>query len=123
MGSGVTSGHPSQEFSVVDDEIGKGELMRVEQERCDDQRHYSDPEVNHVPSPDGQCCKKQNDHGPDTQIYGRPGESRVENAEGDSSCSETSTCSDISSATKVQVAKNRMSVDLGREHFEDRRSR
>ena len=97
--------------------------MRVEQEWRDDEGHDGEPEVDHVPGPDGQCRKEQNDDRSDTQIDGWSRESRVENAEGNSSCSETSTGGNVSSTTKVQVAENRVSVDLGREDFENGRGR
>jgi hypothetical protein len=46
--SRVSSRHPSQELSIVDDEIGKRELMRVEQEWRDAQTDDGDPKVDNV---------------------------------------------------------------------------
>ena len=44
----VTSRHPSQELAVVDNEIGKRELMRVEQEWRNTKTENGDPEVDDV---------------------------------------------------------------------------
>ena len=35
VSSRVSSRHPTKVFSVVDNEISEGELVRVEEERCD----------------------------------------------------------------------------------------
>lgn len=77
----VASRHPSQELSVIDDEVGKRELMRVEQEWCDDEGHDGEPEVDHVPGPHRQSCKEQNDDRSNAQVDGWPRETRVEDAE------------------------------------------
>lgn len=97
--------------------------MRVEQEWRNDKGHDGEPEVDHIPGPDGQCREEQDDDRSDTQIDGGSCESGVEDAEGDSSRCKSSTGGDVSSTTKVQVAQNGVSVDLGREDFEDRRGR
>lgn len=47
MSPRVTSGHPAKIFSVVDDEVTEGELMRVEEEGGDAEGHNREPEVDH----------------------------------------------------------------------------
>ena len=56
MGQGVTTRHPAKEFAIVDDEVSEGELVRVEEERCDTKREDCEPEVNEVWRPDRQGC-------------------------------------------------------------------
>ena len=48
MGSTVTSRHPSEELSVIDDKVGERELMGVEQEGSDTKTKDGNPEVNDV---------------------------------------------------------------------------
>lgn len=86
--------------------------MRVEQEWRNDEGHDREPEVDHVPSPDCQSSKEQDNDGSDTQVDGWSGESRVENAERDSRCRKASTRRNVSRTTEIQVAQDRMGVDL-----------
>ena len=48
MGSTVTSRHPSEELSVIDNEIGERKLMGVEEEWSDTETKDSNPEVDDV---------------------------------------------------------------------------
>jgi hypothetical protein len=48
----VTSGHPPQELSIINDEIGVRELMRVEQEWRYTKTDDGDPEIDQVRDPD-----------------------------------------------------------------------
>lgn len=77
----VTARHPSKEFTIVDNKVGEGELMRVEQERCDDERHNADPEVDEMGHPD--CHRDVDEHQerPHAKINAGTGESRVQDAE------------------------------------------
>lgn len=77
----VTTRHPSKEFTVVDHKVGERELMRVEQERCDDERHNADPEVDEMGHPD--CHRDVDEHQerPHAKINAGAGESRVQDAE------------------------------------------
>lgn len=75
MGPGVPSGHPSEEFPVVDDKVGKGELMRVEEEWRDGERKHGDPEVNEVVGPDSQRDEQEQDEGSHAEVDGRSSES------------------------------------------------
>lgn len=54
MSPGITTRHPSKELAVVNDEVGEGKLMRVEEEGSDAKRHDRDPEVDQVWGPDRQ---------------------------------------------------------------------
>ena len=49
----ITTGHPTQELSVIDDEVGEGELVRVEHEWRNAKGQNREPEINQVGSPDG----------------------------------------------------------------------
>jgi hypothetical protein len=48
MSSTVTSRHPSEELSVINDKVGERELMGVEQEGSDTKTKDGNPEVNDV---------------------------------------------------------------------------
>ena len=47
----ITARHPPQELSMVDDEVGEGELMRVEEERRDTESEDGTPEVDEMRNP------------------------------------------------------------------------
>ena len=49
----ISSRHPPQKFTIIDDEVGKGELVRVEKEWSDTEREDREPEVDEVWYPDG----------------------------------------------------------------------
>lgn len=131
MGPGVTSRHPSQELAIVDDKVGEGELMRVEEEGRDTERHDRNPEVDQVWCPDRQGDIDQEHDRPQTQVDRWPSETRAErtmsistgalraekgdilkNAERDTGSGETTPGSNVSSSTEVQVAQDRVRVDL-----------
>jgi len=56
MGQGIAARHPAKEFAIIDDEIGEGELVRVEEERSDAEREDCEPEVDEEWRPDRQGC-------------------------------------------------------------------
>lgn len=81
MRSRVATRHPSKEFTIVDDEVGERELMRVEQEGCDDERHNTDPEVDEMGHPN---CHRDVDEYQEcahAEVDAGTGESRVQDAE------------------------------------------
>ena len=43
--SRVSSGHPPQKFAIIDNEVGEGKLVRVEEEWGDTKREDRKPEV------------------------------------------------------------------------------
>jgi len=47
VSSGVSSRHPSEVLSVIDNEVAEGELMRVEEEGSDTEGENRNPEVDH----------------------------------------------------------------------------
>ena len=89
MGSGVTSRHPSKELSVVNDEVGEGELMRVEQEWGDTKTKDGNPEVDDVRDEYRHSDVKQEHQSSDTKIDRGAGESRA--GISDTSCSKRQT--------------------------------
>jgi len=123
MGSRVTSGHPSKQLSIVDDEVAVGELMRVEEEGRDRQRQNRDPEIDEVWRPEGQSDVKQQHKRSQSQVDGGASKTRVKNAKRDPRGGKSSPCRDVSSSTKVEIVEDRVSVDLGREDLKDRRQR
>lgn len=108
----VTSRHPSQELAIVDDEVGKGELMRVEHERCDTERHHGDPEVDQVRHPNRHRDVENDEQGAHAEVDARSRESRVQNRERKSSSCETTTCRDVTSTTECQVRQDGVAVNL-----------
>lgn len=63
---------------------------------------------------------EQDEKIPHAHVYARTSKSGIEDAEGDSSSSESTTGCDVSSTTECQIAQNRVRVDLGRKDFEYR---
>jgi hypothetical protein len=61
---------------------------------------------------------EQDEKIPHAHVYTRTSKSRIEDAEGDSSSSESTTGCDVSGTTKRQIAQNRVGVNLGRKDFE-----
>jgi hypothetical protein len=91
VGSAVTSRHPSKELSVVDDEVGEGELVRVEDEWRDTQTEDSHPEVNDVGDEDGHGNVKQQYQRSHTEVNRGTGESRATSLAQDPNEIETGT--------------------------------
>lgn len=77
VSSAVSSRHPSEELSVVDDEVGEGKLVRVEQEGSDTQTKDRHPEVDDVGDPDGHGDVKQENQGSHTEVDRWSGKSRA----------------------------------------------
>ena len=108
---------------VINNKVGGRELVRVEQEWRDTQRQNRNPEVCDPTCPERQSDIEQHHQGPHSEIDTRAGEAGVEDAERDARCCETTTRRDVPRATECQVGQNRVSIDLCRENFEDRRER
>lgn len=75
MCSRITSRHPTKEFSVVDDKVGNGELVRVEKERSNTETDDSNPEVDKMRNPDCEGDKEKEDKGTHTEVDRRSSES------------------------------------------------
>lgn len=56
MGQGITTGHPAKEFAIIDDEVGEGELVGVEEEWSDTKCEDCEPEVDEEWRPDRKGC-------------------------------------------------------------------
>jgi hypothetical protein len=121
MRTRVASRHPAQIFPIINNEIGEGELVRVEQEGSNAKCEDRGPEVDEMGKPKRHGDVKQNEKRAHAKIDAGTGETRVQDTEGETCGRETSTSSDITGTTERQVAEDRMSVDLGREDFEDGR--
>jgi len=77
MGSTVTSRHPSEELSVINDEIGERELMGIEQEWSDTKTKDGDPEVDNVRDEYRHGDVKQEDQSSNTKVDRGASESRA----------------------------------------------
>lgn len=121
--SRVSTGHPTQELPVVDDEVGERELMGVEHERRDTKRKDGQPEVDQVGSPYGDGRVEQEEQITHAHVDTRPSESGVKDREGYTRCRETTAGGDVASTTIAQIVQDGLGVDLGGEDFEDRRER
>jgi len=96
---GVSTGQPSEELTVVDEEVGPCELVRVEQERSNTESEKGNPEVKKPVSPNGQSTKQKHEKQTDTQVDRRSSETRVENTEGHTGSGETTTGTDVTGTT------------------------
>jgi hypothetical protein len=139
MRATVTTRHPSEELAVINDKVGKGELMRIEEERCDTETKDSHPEVDNVGDEDRHGDVEQENQGAYSEIDRWSGETRttrqynlqparkdgysLENAKRDTCRCETSASGYISSTSEGQIVEDRMHVDLCREHLKDGRKR
>jgi hypothetical protein len=85
MGSAVSSRHPSEELSVVDDEVGECELMGIEEEWGNTKTKDGDPEVDDMGDPDGHGDVEQEDQCSHTEVDRRAGESGAEESASSSS--------------------------------------
>ena len=119
----VAARHPAEELAVVDDEVREQELMRVEHERRDAQRHDRDPEVDEERRPNRHRGVREQKEVPHAHIDTGSGETRVKDAERDTRRRETTTGGNVPGTTERQVALDGLRVDLGREHLEDGRQR
>jgi hypothetical protein len=77
VGSTVTSRHPSEELSIIDDEVGERELMGVEQEGSDAKTKDGNPEVNDVRDEYRHGNVKQEDQSSNTEVDRGASESRA----------------------------------------------
>jgi hypothetical protein len=68
MGSAVTSRHPSEELSVINDKVGEGELMGVEEEWSDTETENGNPEVDNVRDKDRHGDVEQENQCSDTEV-------------------------------------------------------
>lgn len=105
---------------IVDDEIRKRELVRIEQERSDAECENGDPEIEEVWCPPRHGDIEKHDQCPHPEVYTWTSEAREEDAKGQAGRSEASSGSNIPSPTERKVADDRMRVDLGRKYFKHR---
>lgn len=77
----VTTRHPTQELSVVDDEIGERELVRVEDKWRNTERQDREPEVNQEGSPDGHGGIQEQEEIPHTHVDTWSGKTGVQDGE------------------------------------------
>ena len=77
MGSTVTSRHPSEELSVIDDKVGERELMGVEQEGSDTKTKDGNPKVNDMRDEYRHGDVKQEDQSSNTKVDRGASESRA----------------------------------------------
>lgn len=75
MCSRVTSRHPTKELSVIDDEVGNGELVGVEEERSNTETDDRNPEVDKMRNPDCESDEEKEDEGTHTKVDRRSSES------------------------------------------------
>lgn len=120
---GVATGQPSEELAVVDEEVGPGELVRVEHERRDAEREQGDPEPKQPVAPNGDGSEKQHEQATGAPVDRRTGETRVEDTERHASSGETTAGTDVTGTTVRQVLLDGVGVDLTDEHLEERRQR
>ena len=90
---------------VINKEIRKCELMRVEQERGNTKSHNRPPEVYDPCDPQGYGHVEEHDQGPHTKVNAWAGKPREEDRERNPGCRESSTCCDVTSSTKDQIAR------------------
>lgn len=93
--------------------------MRIEPEWCNAKRQDGHPEVQQIRRPQRQRHIEQHDKRPDTQIDRRPCETREKCAKVIAGRRESTTGGDVSSASKSEIAEDRVCVNLGREDFEN----
>lgn len=74
MRARVTSRHPAKEFSIVDNEVGERELMRVEEEGSDTKADDGNPEIDNVRNPDAHGDVKQQHQCPHAEVDRRTSE-------------------------------------------------
>ena len=94
--------------------------MGIEHERCKTQRKDGNPEVNKEGCPNRQGRIEQHNQRPHAQVYAWTCKAGKEDAEGYPTRGESTSCGDVTSSSEVQVAQNRVGVDLSREDFEHR---
>ena len=77
MSSTVTSRHPSEELSVINDKVGERELMGVEQEGSDTKTKDGNPEVDDMRDKYRHGNVEQEDQSSDTKVDRGASESRA----------------------------------------------
>ena len=95
--------------------------MGIEDERRDTQRQSRRPEINQVRDPQRQSDIQQHDQRAHSKVYTWSGETRVEGEELHTSGCKSTSSGDVTSATIREVSQDRMTVNLSREDFENRR--
>ena len=108
---------------VINNEVCRGELVRVEQERRNAQGKDRDPEVDDPSSPQRDGDVEQHHQLSHAEIDTGASETRVENAEGYPGSRKPTTGRDVSSTTEGQITRDRMRVDTRGEDFECGRQR
>ncbi len=97
--------------------------MRVEQERGYTQCQNRDPEIDNFGDPNCQRDVEQHDERSHSEVDAGTCKPRVQNTEVDATRGETTSRGNVSGTTKCEIADDRVTVNLGGEHFEDRRQR
>lgn len=92
--------------------------MWVEHERREAQRKDRNPEVDEEGCPNRQGRVEQHDQRPHAQVYAWSCKAGEEDAEGYPTCGKSASGGDVTSSAKVQVAQNRVGIDLSREDLE-----
>ena len=111
------------DLPIVDDEVGRGELVRVEQERRHAEREDGHPEVGDPSRPDRQRHVQEHDERAHAEVDARTREARVEDRERDARRRETTTRRDVPRTAEGQVRDDRVRRDLRGEHLEGRGKR
>ena len=93
--------------------------MRVKNERSDAERENRKPEVDEVGNPYRQRGVEQKEEVAHAHVDARPGKAGVQDSKRDASCRKPTARSDISCATKSQVAEDGLGIDLSRKDLED----
>lgn len=70
--SRISSRHPSQKLAIIDDEVGKGKLVRVKEEWSDAEREDREPKVDEMWYPDGERGVEEQEKIPHAHINARP---------------------------------------------------
>lgn len=103
----------SKEYNIpiINEEIGKCELMGVEQERRHAKGEDRHPEVSNPRRPHRDRHVEEHDQTPHAQVDARSGKSREQDTERNTGYSETTSCGDVSSTSECQIAGDRVRRD------------
>ena len=97
---------------IVNDEVRRRELMRVEQERRDTERKNRHPEVGHPSRPNRQRHVEQYNERPHAEVDAWAREARVEDGERDARRREPTASCDVPRTAERQVGDDRVRRDL-----------
>jgi hypothetical protein len=108
---------------VVDDEVGKDELMWIEPERSKAKGKYGYPEIDQVGRPQGQRDIEEHNQGPHSKINTWASKTREKDIEIKPGCCKSTTSRNVTSTAESQIGKDRVSINLCREYFKNRGER